>query len=343
MTRLASLALEHPGNLRTINRYEPHPALPGARVIFSEEWWLDAASDGRWEQVEAGDRCGPHAVLPFVRERRFGATRLVMPLYTRTLGPIFSLPPSKPVTRLDNMRALAGDLIGRLPRFNLFLQTLSPEAEDTALAFALNGWRTETEYSFRIPATVPGEDAWAAMSQKTRNLIRTSERRFAVEWHGDVGRLVALSRRRFAAERTTDLHRYSIMTRTFEAALVRGCAAVASALNDRRQEVAAVAVVWDAGTLYFWNTARDVEASGSGALSLLVWEVCKAARARGLAMDFDGFASPAAGRFIAAFGGIPVPRPVVVEKGIWSSTISLVGSLTSRATKRLVTGRCGGA
>ena len=51
------------------------------------------------------------------------------------------------------------------------------------------------------------------------------------------------------------------------------------------------------------------------------------AHARGLTMDLDGFASPAVGRFVASFGGTPVPRPVVIQKGVRSSAISLVGDL----------------
>src|SRR3569832_1724176 len=121
MSYLTSFAAEGSVNASSLNRRHPQETPLVPRDVFSEEWWLEAASGGAWEQVEVGDRCGAHAILPFMRERRYGAVRLSMPPYTRTLGPIFSLPPCKPVTRLDSMRSLAADLLDRLPRFDLIL------------------------------------------------------------------------------------------------------------------------------------------------------------------------------------------------------------------------------
>ena len=302
-------------------------------TIFQEEWWLDAASGGRWERVDVGVGSGARAWLPFTRERIHGAVQLAMPPYTRTLGPSFSMPPSKPVTRIDSMRSLVGEMIRRLPRHDLFRQVLPPGAHEEALAFALNGWTVGTEYTFCIGAATSPHEPWGAMSQKTRNLVRTAGRYYEVEWHREIGRLVALSRSQLEAKRATNHHRYAAMSRAFEAARARGCAAVASALDDRRREAAAVALVWDANAVYLWNTARNPAESGSGALSLLVWEACKMAHARGLTMDLDGFASPAAGRFVASFGGTPTPRPVVTRKGVRSSVISLVGDLRRLARR----------
>jgi hypothetical protein len=297
-----------------------------ARCLFQEEWWLEAASGGAWERVEAGHASGAHAVLPFVRERVHGVLRIGMPPYTRTLGPVFTLPPSKPVTRAENMRALVGELAGRLPRHDLFEQMLAPGAEHAALAFVLNGFAARTQYTFRIAPDVPPERSWDALCQKTRNLVRTASRRFRVDRHAEIGRFVALSRAQIAAGGKADRHRYAAMARAFDAAQARGQAAVLSAMEDDRQ-AASVALVWDGEAAYLWNTARDPGLAGSGALSLLVWEACRLAAARGLAMDMDAFGTPAAGRFVAAFGGEPVPRPVIVRRGILSSAVTFAGDL----------------
>jgi hypothetical protein len=310
---------------------------PSAHTIFHEDWWLEAASNGAWDRVEIGEGSSVRAVLPFLRERYYGAVRLTMPPYTRTLGPSFSLPDSKSVTRIDAMRSLTKQLIEHLPRFHLFRQILPPEAQDKAFAFTLNGWHSNLEYTFRITNTTSPDDIWKGMSQKTRNLVRTSRKRFEVKQHGGIGNLVALSRAQFAAKRVRNTHRYSDMTRIFEAALVRDQAVILSAFNDKRQEVAAVALVWDQDVLYLWNTARDPTISGSGALSLLIWETYKLAQARGLVMDFDGFATPATGRFLASFGATPIIRPIITYENIWSSTFSLLKYLRNRSRSRPTT------
>ena len=281
---------------------------------------------GRGRGVRHGHGSGAHAVLPFMRERKQGVLRIGMPPYTRTLGPVFTLPPSKPVTSAENMRALVGELSGRLPRHDLFEQMLAPGAERAALAFVLNGFDVRTQYTFRIAPDVPPEQSWQGLCQKTRNLVRAAGRRFRVDRHAEIGRFVALSRAQIAAGGTADRHRYDAMAHAFDAAQARGQAAVLSAMEGDRQ-AASVALVWDAEAVYLWNTARDPRLAGSGALSLLVWEACRLAAARGLAMDLDAFGTPAAGRFVASFGGEPMPRPVVVRRGIFSSAVTFAGDV----------------
>lgn len=297
-----------------------------APTIFHEDWWLNAASSGQWERVEV-NQANSWASLSFIREQKFGASYLSMPPYTRTLGPVLSIPPSKPVTRAERMCSLMRELAGILPTYNVLAHKLPPGSEHIALACVLNGWACRTEFTFRIHPAECSHQSWDRMSQKTRNSIRSAQRRFEVEWHNDIVRLIALSLQEIESRGMVNRHRYTQLESSFSAALARGQAAALSAIKNG-QDAAVVALVWDEEALYLWNTARHPTLAGAGALSLLIWEACKLAHERRLVMDFDGFGSLPSARFLRSFGGEPAPRPVISRVNAWLSTLLLLRDFT---------------
>ena len=289
-------------------------ALPASATIFHEEWWLDAACPGRWGRAEIawdGKRVG---CLPYAIERRHGTTRLVMPKYTRVLGPVLTLPPSKPVTWNANACAVVADLVGHLPRHDSFKQYLAPEA-GTAFAFLQQGWTVAHSYTFQFARGTDAAVAWADMDQKTRNVVRGARKRLVVEQHADLGRFVTLARKQFARQGQRDGHDYAALERLAGASLDHERAVILAA-RDGVKDAASAILLWDAATLYLWNAARDVEIAGNAAFSFLVWEALSFALGRGLTFDFDGFASPSSAAFLLSFGGEPKVRPVILRRGI---------------------------
>ena len=281
-------------------------------TIFHEPWWLDAATTD-WQQVEVAWDGTVVGWLPFAVTRRYGSARLEMPPYARVLGPVLNLPSSKPVTRFASVRSVVAALIAKLPRHNTFIQVLPPGSEQ-GIAFALSGWTVEETYTFRVAPGVSLDAAWEAMSQKTRNVLRTAQSRMVVEQHGDLDRYIALSRMQFQQQGRADRHRYDVLSRVFAACAGRGRSMILTARDERGRDAASATLLWDDEALYFWTAARDPATAGNGAYSLLVWEALRLALERDLAFDFDGFAPPAAGLFVASFGGAPVVRPRVIHQ-----------------------------
>jgi hypothetical protein len=311
---------------------QPSDTRPACRSIFHEAWWLDAASNAQWAEVRVTWDRQTVAVLPFVVCRRYGLTRITMPPYARVLGPRLALPPAKPVQRLAQLRNVMRALQDRLPDHDWFVQTLPPDAEDAA-GFALNGWHVEASFTFRSPPSISAADAWQSMDAKTRNQVRQAGQRLPIERHGDADRFIALLRRQYDGRRNAHAHDYPALARILSAALARERAAILAALDDAGRDAASAALLWDEDSLYFWVSARDPERSGGSALSLLVWEATKLAKQHGLTMDFDGFATPAGGCFMAGFGGAPVVRPVVIRRTLRGSALLALRDLAAALTR----------
>ncbi len=307
-------------------------ASPASMTIFHEEWWLEAACPGAWGCTEVAWDGKLVGRLPYALERRHGTTRLVMPKYTRVLGPMLALPPSKPVTWRANACAVIADLVARLPCHDSFKQSLAPEAE-TAFAFLLQGWTVAQSYTFQFARATDAAVAWAGMDQKTRNVVRSARRRMTVEQHADLGQFVTLARKQFARQRRRDEHDYAMLERLSGASLDRGRAMIFT-LRDGAKDAASAILLWDAGTLYLWNAARDVEVAGNAALSALVWEALSFALGRSLTFDFDGFASPASAGFLLGFGGEPKVRPVILRRGVVTGAYEAAKEVRDRLLAR---------
>ncbi len=311
-----------------------------SRTIFHEEWWLEAACPGAWGCAETAWDGKLVGRLPYAMVRRHGTTRLIMPKYTRVLGPMLALPPSKPVTWRANACAVIADLVARLPCHDSFKQSLAPEA-GTAFAFLVQGWTVAHSYTFQVACGTDAAVVWTGMDQKTRNIVRSARRRMTVEQHADLDRFVALARKQFARQRRRDEHDYAALERLAGASLDRERAVILTA-RDGVKDAASAILLWDAGTLYLWNAARDVEVAGNAAFSVLVWEALRFALGRGLTFDFDGFASPASAAFLLSFGGEPKVRPVILRRGVVTRSYEAakeVGGWISARSHRVGLGR----
>src|SRR5262249_8948402 len=85
---------------------EADPMTSDARAIFAEPWWLEAVAPGAWGEavVEKGGRVA--ARMPWVRARRRGATLLVTPPLTKTLGPWIRAESGRTTSRLEREKDL---------------------------------------------------------------------------------------------------------------------------------------------------------------------------------------------------------------------------------------------
>jgi hypothetical protein len=323
----------HPGTMA-------RSALPVSndRTLFHEPWWLDAATNGDWHQVEVTRDGLVVGWLPFTHESRAGTVSLEMPPYSRVLGPLLSLPESKPVRRLANVRSIVAELISKLPLHGRFRQYLPPSATEIAFAFKLNGWIIDQRFTFQIDPTNSLSSIWTGMSDKTRNVIRTGRKRFPLEHHRDIDRYLVLSHAQMQQQRRANRHDYGMLVRLFEASARRDQSIILTARLENGRDAASAILVWDNTTLYFWNAARDTLAAGNTAYSGLIWAAIQFAHERGLVFDFDGFSSPSSAMHLASFGGSLAVRPCVTNRSLVSRALILtrdIGRAAMRSEKRM--------
>jgi hypothetical protein len=283
-------------------------AEPSGGTLFQEDWWLEQASGGRMEQVEVRWDGKVVGRLPFVRQKSKGMTRLLMPAFTRTLGPTFDLPPSGPVRRRENICRVVSEFVANLPPHDRFHQYLEP-GDESALAFSLADCTVGQHFTFRVDATQDQEQLWNIMDRNTRRNIRAAAKQHQVIQHADIERFISLS----LVDRPVGKNHndFGAVRRLFAACYTRGQATILAVLNANDRDVASAVLVWDARVLYFWVVARDRAIGGPGANSVLLWEAVKIAQSMGKTFDADSYATTNSARFIMTFALQPVVRPSV--------------------------------
>jgi Acetyltransferase (GNAT) domain len=278
--------------------------------IFEQAWWLDAATGHTWDQAEVMWDNKPVGWMPYFVVKRLGLKYIRMPPYTRTLTPRFNLPPAKPVRHLDNQVRVLSELLSRLPHHDRFEMTLSPNSE-AIFPFVQLHYTAAANYTFCTPPNSDAGTLWSGLDQKTRNVIKTSRKKFTAEFHKDFDRFIKLARVQHKLNSKTDFNDYPALTRLWEACHSRGQSIVLSVLDDKNCDVASSLLVWDNASLYFLASARDPHLSGNSANSLQIWEALSYSRERGLSFDMDGYQSSNAASFLRTFGLSPVIRPVI--------------------------------
>jgi len=295
--------------------------------LFQEDWWLDASSGGRFDKIEITWDGLKVASLPYMRKERLGYRSLVMPPYTRTLGPLLSLPSAKPARHAANLRRVVAELQAKLPKCQQFFQRLDPD-DETPLAFSLAGFQLLHDFTFRIEPDQHLDDAFNNIDGRTRRLIRASAERLRLDMHNDLGRFEALSQKDKLGN--DNGHDFACITRIFESCLARNRTVVLTAVNENNKDEACVILIWSSSTLYYWLPARDRALSNGGSNAYLLWEAVRFAHERGLTFDFDGFGSAESAKFLLQFGVRPLPRIAVLQASAFGHIHRLAYSIIRR-------------
>ena len=233
--------------------------------IFQQRWWLETASHGRIETVEVRWDAVIVGRLDFYRSRRFGLVTLGMPPYTRTLGPVLTVPGTSPATRLLNTNRVVSGLVAALPSHHSFFQLLDPD-DSTPFAFVMAGYAATQQFTFRVPAGTNPALLWSNLASPTRRLIRRAQDVLTATCHLDLERYVALTGRDHAAPSST--HDFAILRDLFDQARQRDCVAILSAVTKDGTDAASVILVWDDHVLYYWLPQRDKRQSCNGACTV---------------------------------------------------------------------------
>lgn len=282
---------------------------PLVPTIFHEPWWLQLVSRGACEEVEVRRHGQVVGRLPYWIARRRLLRTSVMPELTHALGPAVDEGSGSINTRTLRRLDIVKELIAQLPKLSLFSQVCHRGIADV-LAFQACGFDTSVHFSSEI-APAPEAQLWAAMRDKTRNVIRRAEERERVEELHDAELFRHFYADNLAGRSCPSYFDLDLIAPLFEACRARSQGRMLMCRDDRGRPVAAVFYVWDRATLWYFLSTRDPAAGDNGAVSLLVWEAIREAARRGLVFDFDGVSSEGSARFFAGFGGRIAPRYAV--------------------------------
>ena len=280
---------------------------PVTPTVFHEPWWLDAASDGNYREVTVTNGGKVVGRLPFTIARMPARCTLCeMPELTHFLGPAIDPGAGAPANRALKRDGILRELLEKLPEFTGFYQKFHRELSD-ALMFQEAGYRTAVQFTYEIEPAAEAE-MWAAMRDKTRNVIRRGLEQYKVFDFEDPAAFAEMYDVNLK-KRGLENH-YRRIRPVCEAALAANQGRIIAARDASGETVAAIFYVWDARAGYYLLTTRNSNAANN-AVSMLIWHGIQDCASRGLVFDFDGVATSGSRVFYTGFGGRIVPRYVV--------------------------------
>jgi hypothetical protein len=197
-------------------------------------------------------------------------------------------------------------LISQLPQCALFHQRFDPRITDP-IAFSLQGFDVSVSFTLKIAPGRDEPDVWAALRPNTRNLIRRAGEQLTVRQVQDAKTFGDFYDANLTQRNYDNVYGTHIMRQLVDAFIARGSGMVLGAYGSSDELCSAIAVIWDASTMYYLLSSRKEDAHG-GAISLLLWTAMRSARERNLTFDFDGISNTGILKYLSGFGGTLVPR-----------------------------------
>jgi Acetyltransferase (GNAT) domain len=283
---------------------------PLTPTIFHEPWWLDAATGGNFEVVEAS--AGGHAVgrLPFSVTKRCGLKTIRMPHLTYFLGPAIDEGKGSPNARFLRRLSITRELLAKLPHASWQYMKCYGGTTD-AIAFQELGFRTYVQFTYEI-APVSADVLLRQMRRQTRQNVRKAQEQLEVtEWNDPVA-FVRMFERNLELKGLRNGLDGAICQKIVSACLGRRRGRILAARDKENRIVAANFCAWDAISTYYTLTTRCGD-SGYTAVTLLLWEAIKESARRGLVFDFGGIGNRGSVMLYSGFGGSLSVRYVAVR------------------------------
>lgn len=310
----------------------PDTGLPSA-TIFHEPWWLDAASDGGYEEASVTVNGAVAARLPYLRRRTPGRQMaLVMPAMTHVLGP--SITPDLPggdVSRALREFSLCGELIEQLPKASHIWFAMHRKVTNT-LPFAAAGFDLGVRFTSEI-APDSRDALWRRMRDKTRNVIRRAEESLSVETTADATVFFDVYRDNLRRRGLSSNYDLALCSKVMQACIDRGRGRAIMAVDAAGAVQAAIFTAWDDEAEYYLMSTH-APTSGNGATSLLIWTAVQAAAAQGRVFDMDGVDTNSNRLLITGFGGVLKPRYVVSTSSRTFQAAQIMKKTITRVLRR---------
>lgn len=272
-----------------------------AYCIFQQPWWLEAVAPGQWKIIEVKQGDKVTAALPYIIQKQFGLTLLIMPPLTQMLGPWIADIPGKYATRLSREKELMNSLIGQLPPFDYFKQNFHYSI-DNWLPFYWKGFEQTTRYTYVLEDLTDTDRLWNNFTGSTRREIRKAEKQVTVTKEHEPELIWGLHRRTLNRKNASTREDFELFSRIFEASTSRNQGQLFMARDAGENIHAALFLVWDRHSAYYLMGGAADRFRTSGAQSLLMWEAIKFASDKTNTFDFEGSMLEPVERFFRGFG-----------------------------------------
>jgi hypothetical protein len=282
-------------------------------TIFHEEWWLEKASAGRFDEIQETVNGECVGRLPYLPARRSGMTSIQMPMLTHFLGPAIDEGDGSAATRFSKRVSIARALIARLPSAHSVWIKCHRETTDT-LAFQDAGFSTVVQFTSEIgPDT--DDKLWAGIRDTARRVIRRADEHLTVVECDDPDRFMTFYERNLKERGLSNGYDTRICKSVMSECQKRQAGRILVAVDETGDLHAGIFTVWDRVSEYYLMTTRRLD-SDNGAMSLLIWHAIKHASHNNIVFDLDGYCNPGDTQFFTRFGGTVKPRYCIQKSSI---------------------------
>ncbi|MEM6342777.1 MAG: GNAT family N-acetyltransferase [Bacteroidota bacterium] len=276
--------------------------------LFSLYAYLNVLrSDWQAAIVKEGEKW--QAVMPFVREKKLGFSRVGQPAFTQYWGPVLAprFAERSAYKHYSWKRQVLETMLPAWEKDDLFSMNYSP-AFDYPMPFFEAGYELHTRYTYQVDLSLGKEANWAAMDSAQRRKIRkATQNPQAIEHSFGASDLLKLYEAQ--AAHGNDILSVAPEGKRIISELLQLLPAKLKtylrAYRQERQIVAAACFAEFRDHCYYLFGTYDPQSSQGGEIAALMWDVMQTTSCR--IFDFEGSMIPSIARFFRRMGGQPKP------------------------------------
>ena len=271
-------------------------------ILYCKSWWLDAVAPGRYELLTVSSGSEIRAGWPIVWAEVGRHHRVVMPPLTQKLGILFSPSAAKYAEELSNEHRLMDELISKLPP-NTYVYMHCHENFTNWLPFCWHGFRQTTRYTYVLEDLSDLECIWEEMRGTARKEVRKAEKLgIRCRETEDLSLFYELNNRIFHRQGLDTPYSFEFLKRIDDACLKNAHRKIMIAEDVEGRPHAFRYFMYDEQCTLLVAGGADDNLRGSGACSLLDWEIIKFASTVSKRFDFTGSMMRGIEPYIRTFG-----------------------------------------
>jgi lipid II:glycine glycyltransferase (peptidoglycan interpeptide bridge formation enzyme) len=259
--------------------------------VFGQAWFLDAVCGAEnWNicmHIEQDGRI--NGVLPYFIKKKWGFKIITQPYLTGYMGLWIRYEPNWNVhQKASQERAILHNLVTQLPITAFFSQTYAPHFQNW-LPFHWSGFDTNVRMTHLLNGLQNTEAIFKNFKVNVRKKIKKTTTIIRIETTDDVVLVYDIYEQIMATKGRKMSYSKAFLTNLHAKIKENQAGQLYKAVDTEGVVHAAVYVVWDTTTAYYWLGGSVVAHRNSGALTLLLWEIMQDVVKKGIqTFDFTG-------------------------------------------------------
>jgi hypothetical protein len=275
--------------------------------LYCHTWWLDAVAPGHYEILTAKSGNAIKAAWPIVWAEGAWRRRARMPRLTARLGVLLSPFEGKYAEGLSREHELIDSLLSQLPE-GCLVDMWCHESFTNWLPFCWRGFEQTTRYTYVLEDLSDVDRIWDDMRRTARTEIRKAEKRnVRVRETDDLEKLYQITSIIFARQGLKMPYDLAYLERIDSACRQHAGRRILLAETPNGETCACRYLVYDQQCAFLVCGGVTDAMRGSGANSLVDWEMIKFACTVSKRFDFTGSIGARVEPYLRTFGAKRVP------------------------------------